>query len=35
MTGSLCCIAEIDRNLQISYNGKSKNHKKMNKRLLL
>ena len=25
-TGSLCCIAEIDRTLQIKYSGKNKNH---------
>ena len=26
-TGSLCCIVEIDRTLEINYNGKNKNHK--------
>ena len=27
MTGSVCCTVEIDRTLQINYNGKNKNHK--------
>ena len=29
MTGSLCCRVEIDRTLQINYNGKNKNLKKI------
>ena len=26
MTGSLCCTIEIDRTLQINYNGKNNHH---------
>ena len=26
VTGSLCCIVEIDRTLLTNYNGKNKNH---------
>ena len=35
MTGSLCCIAEIDRTLQINYSRKNKNiiKIKMNKNM--
>ena len=31
VAGSLCCTVEIDRTLEINYNGKNKNHLKRKK----